>query len=97
MQMSDGLKIAVVVSLAAILAVFLFGGRYAVVGSASSSLPGAYIIDRFTGSAQFCLGGRPCKALRYLPNDLIPVPQKAPSAGPDDLVYPETQKPAPAP
>jgi len=55
--MNDGLKIALVLSVAAIIAAFLVGGRYtAVGGQRGSEVPLLYVLDRFTGNVWFCVG-----------------------------------------
>jgi len=55
--MVNGLKIAVLASIVAIVSAFLIGGRYtAVSGPRGQGLPFVYVIDRFTGSVHFCLG-----------------------------------------
>jgi len=56
--MINGLKIAVVASVVAIVSAFLIGGRYTAVSGlrAGQGLPFVYVIDRFTGSVHFCLG-----------------------------------------
>jgi len=82
--MSDGLKIAVVLGLAAILTAFLIGGRYTIVASATGPVGGAYVVDRFTGSIRFCVPGN-CMASK--PPARVP----APTAG---YVQPPNNKPS---
>ncbi len=55
--MNDGLKIALVLSVAAVIAAFLIGGRYtAVSGLRGGEVPLVYVLDRFTGNVWFCAG-----------------------------------------
>lgn len=54
-------RVAVIVSVAAIIAAFLIGGRYTAVGaSRGDQTPIVYVLDRFTGNVWFC-GGLVCR------------------------------------
>jgi hypothetical protein len=54
--MRNALAIAIICSLAAIIAAFFVGGRYVAVGVGSPDGSMLYVVDRFTGAIRFCLG-----------------------------------------
>jgi hypothetical protein len=64
-KIATGLKIAVVVSVAAIISAELIGGRYTAAPIGNEVVFGIYIVDRFTGSAWLCRG-EACKLVKWL-------------------------------
>jgi hypothetical protein len=84
--LTDAFRIALVLGFVVIVSVFLINGRYTIVASASNTLPGAYVMDRFTGVVRFCAGVI-CKYAvapslpRRIPSDVAPAPDERGDVG----------------